>query len=213
MQSASEKMKNWRIFGKIDWVAWTIALASGVSRHERVWLLVSPSGHGPATQVARPARRLSSLFPPHAMSSDSPEPAAPTAGGAPSPDAGPSANAVRVARHKRKLAAMGLRQLNVQVPVETHDLLKALAQRLRDGEDPSAALFDLVAEQSAPAEPSAMERRIDPRPPLDRSELKNRMGAETPEDRMRADAQLGARVREILSRGGWRAGLLRNLLG
>ncbi|MCB9946920.1 MAG: hypothetical protein H6842_03715 [Rhodospirillaceae bacterium] len=38
----------------------------------------------------------------------------------------------------------------MQVPVDAHDLLKALAQRLRAGEDPTAALFDLVAQQSAP---------------------------------------------------------------
>lgn len=155
------------------------------------------------------------------MPADPSEPAAdgrdaPQTPGAQDPGDAPDApartpNALRVARHKRKLAAQGLRQLNVQVPVDAHDLLKALAQRLRAGEDPTAALFDLVAQQSAPFDRPPADRRIAPRPPLVRAELKNG-GRDPAEDDRAAEARIGARVREILDRGGWRAALMRNLL-
>ncbi len=124
-----------------------------------------------------------------------------------------SSNAVRVERHKRKLAANGLRQLNVQVPVSSHGLLKVLAQRLRDGEDPNLVLFDLVAEQSIPAFDAELPPRIDPKPPLHRGELKSPpVEPNGTTDRAEADAHIVRRIREVLDRGGWRAALIRGLL-
>lgn len=124
-----------------------------------------------------------------------------------------SANAVRVERHKRKLAANGLRQLNVQVPVSAHGLLRDLAQRLRDGEDPNLVLFDLVAEQSVPAFDADLPPRIDPKPPLHRSDLKSPpVELDGNGDRAEADAHIVKRIREVLARGGWRAAVIRNLL-
>ncbi len=124
-----------------------------------------------------------------------------------------SSNAVRVERHKRKLAANGLRQLNVQVPVSSHGLLKALAQRLRDGEDPNLVLFDLVAEQSVPAFDTELPPRIDPKPPLHREELKSPPAESNgTTERAEVDAHIVRRIREVLERGGWRAALIRGLL-
>lgn len=46
-----------------------------------------------------------------------------------------SANAVRTQRHKEKLAAAGVRQLNLQAPEALHEALKEMAQAAREGRD------------------------------------------------------------------------------
>lgn len=62
---------------------------------------------------------------------------------------GRTANARRVARHRRKKAEMGVKQLNIEVPVEAHETIKVLAGRLRNGEPLDRILFDLAADCAA----------------------------------------------------------------
>ncbi len=132
----------------------------------------------------------------------------------------PSGNAVRVARHRARQEAKGLKQLNVQVPVDAHTVVKTLARRLRDGEDLTLVLFDLVATVTAPdlvpgngaetREEERVERRQSPRPPLERTELKRAPpGIPT---RPGEEEELIRRARQVLRRGGWRATVIRRMI-
>lgn len=56
----------------------------------------------------------------------------------------PSNTAQRVQRHREKAEEGGLKQLNVQVPVDRHEDMKQLAARLREGESWEAILRDLA---------------------------------------------------------------------
>lgn len=94
--------------------------------------------------------------------------------------------ATRQRKHREKLENEGVRQVNLMAPVEAHPVIKALAERLRQGEDLQTVLRDL-AKGGAPAAPEAKPR---PKP--------------KPEP---ADP-----VAEVIGRGGWRAWLLRWLL-
>lgn len=133
-------------------------------------------------------------------------------------------NAVRVARHRARQAARGLKQLNVQVPVDAHAVVKSLARRLRDGEDLTLVLFDLVADVTAPdlaraaaasiptpgRDVERAERRQAPRPPLERTELKRAPpGVPT---RPGEEEELIRRARQVLRRGGWRATVIRRMV-
>lgn len=62
-------------------------------------------------------------------------------------------NAARVARHRRRKAADGIRQVNLMVPEAAHRPLKELAKRLRRGEALEAAMFEVLSglEQTSPA--------------------------------------------------------------
>lgn len=62
-------------------------------------------------------------------------------------------NAARVARHRRRKAADGIRQVNLMVPEAAHRPLKELAKRLRRGEALEAAMFEVLSglEQTATA--------------------------------------------------------------
>ena len=75
-------------------------------------------------------------------------------------------------------------------PAEAHPVIKALAERLRQGEDLQTVLRDL-AKGGAPAAPAPGAK---PRP--------------KPKPATTADP-----VAEVIERGGWRAWLLRWLLG
>jgi len=95
--------------------------------------------------------------------------------------------ATRQQRHREKLESVGIRQVNIQAPAEAHPVIKVLAERLREGEDLQAVLRDL-AKNGTPAAPAPSAK---PKP--------------KPEP---ADP-----VAEVIERGGWRAWLLRWLLG
>ena len=104
----------------------------------------------------------------------------------------PSRNAVRVARHKRRQASKGIKQINVLAPVESHDVIRALASRLRNGAE---ALFDLVAHLShSPSDLVAKPARGfgSGRGP----------GAE----------EMAARIQAALMQGGWKAAAIRRLI-
>src|SRR6056297_475726 len=62
-------------------------------------------------------------------------------------------NAARVARHRRRKAASGVRQVNLMVPESAHRPLKELAKRLRHGEALEAAMFEVLSglDQTSPA--------------------------------------------------------------
>lgn len=109
---------------------------------------------------------------------------------------GPSKNAVRVARHKRRQASKGIKQINVLAPVESHDVIRALASRLRKGASATEALFDLVAHLSH--SPSDLVAR-----PARGSASGGGPGAE----------ELAARIRTALNNGGWKAAAIRRLIG
>ena len=109
---------------------------------------------------------------------------------------GPSKNAVRVARHKRRQASKGIKQINVLAPVDSHDVIRALASRLRKGASPTEALFDLVAHLSH--SPSDLVAR-----PARGSASGGGSGAE----------ELAARISTALNNGGWKAAAIRRLIG
>lgn len=96
--------------------------------------------------------------------------------------------ATRQQKHREKLESVGIRQVNIQAPAEAHPVIKALAERLREGEDLQAVLRDL-AKNGTPAAPTAPAPSAKPKP-----------AAVDP-------------VAEVIGRGGWRAWLLRWLLG
>ena len=121
-----------------------------------------------------------------------PSPAGDEVGSAPE---GPTKNAVRVARHKRRQASKGIKQINVLAPVESHDVIRALASRLRKGASATEALFDLVAHLSH--SPSDLVAR-----PARGSASGRGPGAE----------QLAARIQAALHNGGWKAAAIRRLL-
>ncbi len=121
---------------------------------------------------------------------------APTADGADSGSGTPSKNAVRVARHKRRQASKGIKQINVLAPEESHDVIRALASRLRNGASATEALFDLVAHLSH--SPSDLVAR-----PARGSGPGRGPGAE----------ELAARIQAALHNGGWKAAAIRRLLG
>lgn len=54
-------------------------------------------------------------------------------------------NAARVARHRQRKAAAGVRQVNLMVPEAAHRPLKELARRLRQGEAIEAAMFEVLS--------------------------------------------------------------------
>lgn len=54
-------------------------------------------------------------------------------------------NAARVARHRRRLEAGGVKQVNLMIPISAHAPLKMLAKRLRDGEALEAAMFEVLS--------------------------------------------------------------------
>lgn len=150
-------------------------------------------------------------------------------------------NAARVARHRRKLAEKGLQQINVQVPVAVHPVVKDMARRLRDGEDLTVVLFDLVADVTSPepvrappqlgksrkggrtpssngttareaeTEIEPPDGRVPPRPPLTKTELKRRE-ATSPPNRPGEEEELMRQVRQTLRRGGWRASVIRRMV-
>lgn len=99
--------------------------------------------------------------------------------------------ATRQQRHREKLENEGVRQVNIVAPAEAHPVIRALAERLRQGEDLQAVLADLARDGSTVAPEAKPEPRPKPRP------------APTPADP----------VAEVIERGGWRAWLLRWLLG
>ena len=98
--------------------------------------------------------------------------------------------ATRQQRHREKLEKEGVKQVNIVAPAEAHPVIKALAERLRQGEDLQTVLRDL-AKGGAPAAPAPGAK---PRP--------------KPKPATTADP-----VAEVIERGGWRAWLLRWLLG
>jgi len=98
--------------------------------------------------------------------------------------------ATRQQRHREKLENEGVKQVNIVAPAEAHPVIKALAERLRQGEDLQTVLRDL-AKGGAPAAPAPGAK---PRP--------------KPKPATTADP-----VAEVIERGGWRAWLLRWLLG
>lgn len=95
--------------------------------------------------------------------------------------------ASRQQRHRKKLESGGAKQVNIVAPVEAHPVLKVLAERLREGEDLQAVLRDLA---KTGAQTSAAAPRNKPKPTVE------------------ADP-----VNQVIERGGWRAWLLRWLLG
>jgi hypothetical protein len=101
--------------------------------------------------------------------------------------------ATRQQRHREKLQDEGVKQVNVQAPAEAHPVIRALAERLRQGEDLQAVLRDL-AKTGAPAAPDAKPQ------PQPQPQPRPRPAASDP-------------VAEVIQRGGWRAWLLRWLLG
>lgn len=94
--------------------------------------------------------------------------------------------ATRQQKHREKLESEGVKQVNIVAPAETHPVIKVLAERLRQGEDLQAVLRDL-AKGGAPAAPAPGTK---PKP-----------------------AAAADPVAEVIERGGWRAWLLRWLLG
>lgn len=98
--------------------------------------------------------------------------------------------ATRQQRHREKLEGEGVKQVNIVAPAEAHPVIKALAERLRQGEDVQAVLRDLARDGAT----AAPEAKPQPRP--------------KPKPATEADP-----VAEVLKRGGWRAWLLRLLLG
>lgn len=123
-------------------------------------------------------------------------PALPVGGGGEPASEAPSKNAVRVARHKRRQASKGIKQINVLAPVESHDVIRALASRLRKGASATEALFDLVAHLShSPSDLVARPARG----------LGGGRGAGTEE--------LAARIQAALHNGGWKAAAIRRLIG
>lgn len=98
--------------------------------------------------------------------------------------------ATRQQRHREKLENEGVKQVNILAPAEAHPVIKALAERLRQGEDVQAVLRDLAR----PGATTAPEAKPQPRP--------------KPKPATEADP-----VAEVIERGGWRAWLLRWLLG
>lgn len=100
--------------------------------------------------------------------------------------------ATRQQRHREKLENEGVKQVNILAPAEAHPVIKALAERLRQGEDVQAVLRDLAR----PGATTAPEAKPQPRP------------KPKPKPATEADP-----VAEVIERGGWRAWLLRWLLG
>jgi len=98
--------------------------------------------------------------------------------------------ATRQQRHREKLENEGVKQVNILAPAEAHPIIKALAERLRQGEDVQAVLRDLARDGAT----TAPEAKPQPRP--------------KPKPATEADP-----VAEVIERGGWRAWLLRWLLG
>lgn len=56
-------------------------------------------------------------------------------------------NAARTQRYKDRKQAEGVKQLNLQAPQETHDVLREIAARTRLGEPLAAVLADLSGPQ------------------------------------------------------------------
>jgi len=56
-------------------------------------------------------------------------------------------NAARTKRYKDRKQAQGVKQLNLQAPEETHQVLREIATRTRSGEPLAAVLFDLSGPQ------------------------------------------------------------------
>lgn len=98
--------------------------------------------------------------------------------------------ATRQQRHREKLENEGVKQVNIVAPAEAHPVIKALAERLRQGEDVQAVLRDLARDGATAAPEAKPQPRPKPRPATE------------------ADP-----VAEVIERGGWRAWLLRWLLG
>ena len=98
--------------------------------------------------------------------------------------------ATRQQRHREKLESGGVKQVNLMAPVEAHPVIRALAERLRQGEDLQTVLRDLARDGAT----AAPEAKPQPRP--------------KPKPATEADP-----VAEVIQRGGWRAWLLRWLLG
>ena len=120
----------------------------------------------------------------------------PVAGETGTVSAAPSKNAIRVARHKRRQASKGVKQINVLAPVESHDVIRALASRLRKGASATEALFDLVAHLShSPSDLVARPAR----------------GLGT--GRSAGNEELAARIQTALHHGGWKAAAIRRLIG
>lgn len=95
--------------------------------------------------------------------------------------------ATRQQRHREKLQNEGVKQVNILAPAEAHPIIKALAERLRQGEDVQAVLRDLARDGAT----TAPEAKPQPRP---------------------KPATAADPVAEVIERGGWRAWLLRWLL-
>lgn len=95
--------------------------------------------------------------------------------------------ATRQKRHREKLESGGVKQVNIVAPAEAHPVIKMLAERLREGEDLQAVLRDLA---KTGAQTPAAAPRNKPKPTVE------------------ADP-----VNQVIERGGWRAWLLRWLLG
>ena len=109
-----------------------------------------------------------------------------------------SGNAIRVARHKQKLAAAGIRQLNIRVPEAGHGLMKELARRLLAGATPEEALFDLAATVSAAGPDVAFGAPTS--------------GGGLPAADKSSEEELVGRIQHVLRRGGWRAAAIKRLL-
>jgi hypothetical protein len=80
-----------------------------------------------------------------------------------------SKNALRVQKHREKVAAEGLGQVNVVAPEAARDALKAIAKRTAGGEPLEAVLRDLTGLQRPQAVPGpAPAPKVDTSPEAER---------------------------------------------
>lgn len=114
-----------------------------------------------------------------------------------------SKNALRVEKNREKKAADGVKQLNVEVPEQHRDLLKAMAKGMKDGLSPSEALR-MASGDVDPAKPGQQSPDSKKTPQSD-SERQNETNQELV-------IGYGKKVAEIKSQGGIR-GLLLKMAG
>ena len=137
---------------------------------------------------------------------------------APPQGATSSANAVRIARHRDRRRADGVAQVNVQAPLTAHATIKELARRLTAGAGVSETLFDLAAAQAdgsvAPPSGRRHGRQGDSsNDHRDNQQGDHRSGTAEPAAAPAGIDLLLVRVRSVLEAGGWKAGVIRRLVG
>lgn len=107
-----------------------------------------------------------------------------------------SKNALRVEKSKEKKAEQGIKQLNVEVPEEHRELMKQLANALKEGQSIEDALKSIQS---------------DIKPPVN-----NKTPQKAPESLSTDDseyyARIGKKVADIQSRGGFKAFVLNRLI-